>query len=232
MRTLLLLAVLSAPLCAADLAFEMPRVARANSLFEGMPNVLERTQRAPLLEGTGRATGEQMFGAGVSLGIDSSTIGLGVGGWFDFYFTPWIAIEANARIGYGILGRRYHDGGTGLIATFGLGAKFVMDFEEWEFTEWCRPFAVLSPIGFAFLAGDEAAEDNGDDVRTKYSDILFQVHGGVGCDFFLTDLIGVGLGLYMYGTIGGRKQTSADVETRTRGQVGVFFEYARLSLRF
>ena len=102
-------------------------------------------------------------------------------------------------------------------------------------TDWFRPFVAFYPVGLAYLSATEDADipGTGNTKDVKYSDLYFLMAGGAGIDFYLTNLIGVGFGLYIYGSIGGSKHKhSQGIETETKGQVGVYFEYARLSLRF
>jgi hypothetical protein len=175
-----------------------------------------------------------MFGAGGALGINSAAVGIGFSGWFDFYFTPWLAAGAWMGVDYGFVGRREHDGGSALMFNFNLGAKFVLDFEDVDITDWFRPWVAFYPVGLAYFAATEEADPPGSADRRdiSYSDLYYMMAAGLGIDFMLTRLIGVGFGLYFYGTIGGSRHESGNVVTRTRGFFGIHFEYARLSLRF
>jgi len=250
MRYLLLVAAALAlcPLLHADEGFERSfsaeRNLRAVNLFEQQAETrtvafagdfdLDPLLRAPIMESP-RESADQMFGTGATLGINSAALGVTFGGFFDFYFTPWLAAGAHFSISYGILGRPEHNGGDALAVAVLLGAKFVLDFEDVEITDWFRPFVALYPAGFAYFAATEDADvpGTGDTKDVKYSDIFYLIAGGAGIDFYLTNLIGVGFGLYLYGTVGGSKhEHSNNIETKTKGAVGVYFEYARLSLRF
>ena len=208
------------------------------NLFESAtattPSAVDRFMNAALLE-EGRETDDQMFAAGATLGINTAAIGISFGGFFDFYFTPWIAAEALTTVSYGFLGRPEHNGGDALAFTVSLGAKFVLDFESLEWTEWFRPFAAFYAVGLAYLTATEDADEpgTGNTRDVKYSDLYFLMAGGVGADFYLTNMFGLGFGLYLYGTIGGSKHKhSRGIETKTSGAVGVYFEYLRFTVRF
>lgn len=251
MRYLLVLSAMLAlcPLLAAtesgfEHGFANSRTPRAVNLFEPAQAApvsfsadfgsLDPLLRAPIMESP-RESANQMFGTGATLGINSAALGVTFGGFFDFYFTPWLAAGAHFSISYGILGRPEHNGGDALAVSVLLGAKFVLDFEELEITDWFRPFVALYPAGFAYFAATEDADipGTGDTKDVKYSDLFYLIAGGTGIDFYLTNLIGVGFGLYLYGTVGGSKHKHDDgIETESTGSVGVYFEYARLSLRF
>ncbi|MCB9895277.1 MAG: hypothetical protein H6839_12565 [Planctomycetes bacterium] len=248
MRHLMLLAglvALSASLGAAtlgDMSFEKAmstgHTRRAANLFDTAttttPAAVDRFMNSALLE-EGRESGDQMFGAGATLGLNTAAIGITFGGFFDFYFTPWIAADVFTSVSYGFLGRPEHNGGDALAVTLSLGAKFVLDFEDLEWTEWFRPFAVFYPVGLAYLSATEDADEpgTGNTRDVKYSDLYFLMAGGIGSDFYLTNMIGLGFGLYIYGTIGGSKHKhSRGIETKTSGAVGVYFEYVRFTVRF
>lgn len=205
-----------------------PRATTAN----WSPN-FENFAKGPLLE-DGRASEGQMFGAGGALGINTAAVGIGFTGWFDFYFTPWLAASTWVGIDYGFVGRRVHDGGSALMFNVNIGAKFVMDFADMELSDWFRPWAALYPLGFALYSATEEADPPGNDDRVDitYSDLYYMVATGGGIDFMLTNLIGVGFGMYLYGTVGGKRHEIDNVITRTRGFFGFHFEYARLNLRF
>jgi hypothetical protein len=206
-----------------ETAFTTPRHLRETGLF-----------RAQLIDDSGPGTDEQMFGAGVALGFHSEALGLGVSGWFDFHFLPYLAVSSRFHLAYGILTREYKDGGTALNLGLGLGVKFVLDVPDLEVTRWLRPWVALYPAGFVYVAATEDFDPPGPDSKKKfsYSDIFYLIQAGTGVDFFLTNMIGLGLGVYITGTVGGSKHEKDDTTIRTRGSVGVYFEYARLSLRF
>ena len=227
----------------SDLSLEQglkqARVQRTPDLFETREIAftgatgMDRLVRAQAFENGGRETDEQMYGAGAALGLNLEAIGFGAGGWFDFYFQPYIAVSALTTVAYGINGHDYHDGGDALFFSMSLGAKFVLDFPDIEINDWFRPFAAFYPVGFAYIAGTEDAEEGSRTREVKYSDLYFMMAGGIGADFFLTHLIGVGFGFYVYGTIGGsRHKHTAGIETRTEGNVSAFIEFARINLRF
>lgn len=193
-----------------------------------------RVLKTQLIDDSGPDSDERMFAAGVSLGFHSYNIGLGMGAWFDFHLFPWLAFGTRFHLAYGILTRTYEDGGDALHLGVSLGAKFVLDFPDMEVTRWLRPWVALYPAGFAYVDASEdfdppGADDNG---TFKYSDIFYFIQAGTGVDFYLTNFIGLGLGVYITGTVGGSRHEKDGTEVRTRGLVGVYFEYARLSLRF
>ncbi|MCC7507831.1 MAG: hypothetical protein IT464_00480 [Planctomycetes bacterium] len=237
MRSLLIVPVLA--MCAAPLvALESleqawnHRPARALQLFD-MPD-----KRLPvygqLLDDSGPRTTEQMFGAGASLSLDTNALGLGFNGFFDFYFTPWIAAASHVGVSYGFLGRQYQEGGTGMGFHVALGARFTFDLPDWEWSRWLRPWVAFYPVGFQLFSASEDFDPPGsDDEGTfKYSDIYFHMMGGGGADFYLTSLIGLGVGVYFYGSFGGSRHKQDGATIRTNGLFGMYFEYARVTLRF
>lgn len=187
-----------------------------------------------LVEKDSHASADQMFGAGVALGFAGDPIGLGLSGWFDVYFTTWIAAEARLQLAYGLLTHPYQDSGTGVEVGLQLGAKFVFDMPDWEWSRWCRPFAAFFPVGFRYMAADEEFNPPGpgNSDHVHYSDVFFVIGFGGGCDFFLTPNIAIGVGLFVDGMIGGSRHDRNGVVVRTRGRVDVFFEYFRLAMRF
>ena len=195
---------------------------------------LDDTLRSQLIDDSGPTSEERMFGAGAALGFHSYNIGLGVSGWFDFHLFPWLAFGTRFHLAYGILTRTYKDGGEALHIGMGLGAKFVLDVPDLEVTRWLRPWVALYPAGFAYVAATEEFDPpgNDDEGTFKYSDIFYFIQAGTGVDFYLTNMIGLGLGVYITGTVGGSKHEQDGSDLRTRGLIGVYFEYARLSLRF
>jgi hypothetical protein len=194
----------------------------------------EDVARGQLVDDSGPRTTEQLFGAGVALGVNSAALGLGVSGWFDVYFTPWISAGLHSGVAYGILGRRYKDGGTALAWHLCLGAKFTFDMEDWDWSRWVRPWVALYPVGFQLLSATEDFNPAGPDRldTITYTDVFFYISGAIGVDFYLTSLIGIGAAIYPYGTFGGRRHDDNGTTVRTRGYAGVYFEYVRLSLRF
>ena len=195
---------------------------------------LDQFVRAPILGDT-RNSEDQMFGAGASLGINSAAIAISFGAFFDFYFTPWLAAGTFVSVSYGFLGQKEHNGGDALAFSASLGAKFVLDFADMDITDWWRPYVAFYPLGVTFFSATEDADipGTGNTKDVKYSDVFFLMLGGVGSDFFLTNTVGIGIGLYVWGTIGGSKHKHRQgIETTTSGAIGVYFEYARLTLRF
>lgn len=242
---LVAIATLAPGLCAETLSFDngfaaarshnaRPLFRIDEASFSKSGERLDQFVRSPLLE-DGHNSADQMFGAGASLGINTAAIAVSFGAFFDFYFTPWLAAGTFVSVSYGFLGQREHNGGDALAVSASLGAKFVLDFPDMEVTHWLRPFVAFYPLGVAFLSATEDADipGTGNTKDVKYSDVYFLMLGGVGSDFFLTDNIAIGIGLYVWGSIGGSKhEHSQGIDTRTSGAIGVYFEYARLTLRF
>lgn len=181
-----------------------------------------------------RETTKEQFGAGASLGINYAAVGLGLGFWFEYYPVPMAAVGAHMSVAYGALGSPYENGGDGLAFSLQFGGRFVVDFDSIEITRWLRPFVAFYPVGFAFFSGNEDFDvpGTGNTDEISYSDVFFLMSGGFGCDFMITPQIGLGLGLYIYGTVGGSEHEKGNFKFRTEGSVGVYFEYVRLSLRF
>ncbi len=177
---------------------------------------------------------EEQFGAGASLGINYAAIGAGIGLWFEYYPMPFVAINAHTTFAYGVLGNPYIDGGSGFAFSFQLGGKFVLDFEDLPFTRWLRPFVAFYPVGVAYFSGEEEFDvpNSGDTDDLTYSDAFYLMSGGFGSDFYITQNIGVGAAVYIYGTVGGSRHEKRGRDLRTEGSVGVYFEYARLAIRF
>lgn len=224
------LACLAAPL-AADAAFDLPRP--SPRLFEASLLPVDRELRGQLLDETGPASKDQSFGAGVALGFAGDPIGFGLSGWFDYYFTTWLAAGARFQMDYGVVTRRLEDGGVGLDFSLQFGAKFVFDLEDWEWSRWLRPWVALYPAGFRYASATEDAKDNaGNEVEIEYGDVFYLITAGGGVDFFLTSNIALGVGIYFDGTVGGSKHKKRDITVRHRGGFDFFFEYARLSIRF
>lgn len=251
---LLALLLLATPLAARDLGMmsldDAVRASRSDAVhrqlfepvelesskaFEVKAFDADRIVRSQLLEDDERQSEGQWIGTGVALGLNTAAIGIGFGAWFDFYVMPYLAVSAYSNVSYGIVGRPYHNGGDALAFTFSVGAKFVLDFPNLEVTRWLRPFVAFYPLGFAYYTGTEDADEfgTGNTRDVTYKDLFFLMAGGIGTDFMLTHNIGFGVGFYIFGSIGGSKQKhSAGIETDTNGAVGVYIEYARLSLRF
>lgn len=221
---------LAAPLAAE---FDLSPQRGQTRLFEATLLPVDAELRGQLLDESGEGSSDQMFGAGVALGFAGDPIGFGLSGWFDFYFTPWLAVGGRFQMDYGIVTRRLEDGGTGLDFSLQFGARFVFDFEDWEWTRWLRPFVALYPAGFRYHAATEDAEDsNGEDFDYSYGDVFYVITVGGGVDFFLTSNLALGAGVYFDGTVGGSKHKTKGVTIRHRGGFDFFFEYARLSVRF
>jgi len=181
-----------------------------------------------------RETTVEQFGAGASLGINYAIPGLGLGFWFEFFPMPFISAGAHMTVGYGGLTDPYENGGTGLAFSLQFGARFVVDFDTIEITRWLRPFVAFYPVGFVYFSGTEDFDvpGTGNTDELTYSDVYFMMSGGFGCDFMITPQIGLGPGLYIYGTAGGSEHKKGNFKLRTEGAVGVYFEYIRLVLRF
>jgi hypothetical protein len=247
-RSILLVAVLAigAPGLLAFESFEQAwqssRETRSLNLFEDASPVFSAATPARV-DGTAFLRGQdepyrdptpEMFGAGASLGINYAAIGIGFGLWFEVYPLPFLAINAHTSIAYGILGSPYLDGGDGLAFSFQVGGKFVIDFEEIEITRWLRPFVAFYPFGVAYFSGTEEFDPpgTGNTDEITYSDAFFLMSGGFGSDFYITPNIGVGVAIYIYGTIGGSRHDKPGDDLDTEGSVGVYVEYVRLALRF
>ncbi|MBE7491921.1 MAG: hypothetical protein HS108_09245 [Planctomycetes bacterium] len=194
---------------------------------------LDRELAGQLLDESGPRSKDQMFGAGAALGFAGDPIGFGLSGWFDFYFTTWLAAGARFQMDYGAITRRHEDGGTGLDFSLQFGAKFVFDLEDWEWSRWCRPFVALYPAGFRYHSATERAKDSqGRRFDFAYSDVFYVISVGGGVDFFLTSNIALGAGILLDGTVGGSRHKKRGVKIRHVGGADFFFEYARLSVRF
>lgn len=225
----------TAPRTHAPSLFAAPEVdapAKAFNFDSGLSD--SGLYKGQLVDDDGTDTSEQLFGAGAALGMAGNPLGIGVTGWFSFYFTPWLAAEAKFVLAYGIITDAYENGGDGLAVGLAIGAKFVLDFPDMEITRWLRPFVALYPAGFVYFSSTEEIEPpgSGDTEDFTFSDVFYMIHGGIGVDFYLTNMIGLGVGVYITGTVGGSKHDKSGVEIETEGSVGVYFEYARLSLRF
>jgi hypothetical protein len=242
--TVLALCGLAASAAAADFeaAFDTPRT--HVNLFDDQPAVVDanwtprgdRFATAQVIDDGGRSAGDQWFGVGVALGIAGDPIGFGASTWFDLYLYPFLAVSARGVLAYGVITNEYKDGGDALATGVSFGAKFVMDFDDVDVSRWFRPWAALYPVGFMYVAGEEEVETTLRTGSTRddfpYSDIFFVVQGGVGADFFLTDNFGLGVGLYLNGTLGGSRHRHDGHTIKTRGRIGVYFEYIRAAFRF
>ncbi|MBX3475363.1 MAG: hypothetical protein KF754_13365 [Planctomycetes bacterium] len=220
----------AAPLC-AESGFGLQRA--SPRMFEATLLPLDADLRGQLMDESGAQSKDQYFGAGVALGFAGDPIGFGLAGWFDYYLTTWLAVGARFQMGYGIVTRRFEDGGVGLDFSMQFGAKFVFDMPDWEWSRWCRPFVALYPAGFRYASATEEAKDrSGRDFDFSYGDVFYVITAGGGVDFFLTSNIAVGAAVYFDGTVGGSKHKEKGVTIRHRGAFDFFLEYARLSVRF
>lgn len=238
-------------LTAAELSFDnLPRSDRTVRLFEpvnldhghsyesafetGRHGRTGDLLKAQLVESAGDVSDDQWFGAGTALGVANNPIGIGASGWFDFYILRYLAVSTQFQFGYGIVTDELKDGGDGVFAGLSIGAKFVMDFPGVDINRWFRPFAAFYPAGFLYFSATEEVDppDSDDTKKLNYSDIFYHMYGGAGVDFFLTPEIAIGAAIYVTGRIGGSKHKDHGVTVNTRGRVGVFFEYARLAIRF
>lgn len=230
---LMFLILVASPLCALD---ELPddwRPAdslRPVALFDRGGSWHQQPVYGQLIDDTGPRSTDQLIGFGAALMLDTSALGLGVNGFFDFYFTPWISASAHTGVAFGVLGRRHVDGGTGLGYHLALGAKFTFDLPDWEWSRWVRPWVAFYPVGFRYFSATESVDADND--RITYNDIYFHMQGGGGVDFYLTSLIGLGAGVLFYGDFGGSRRRIGDHRITTRGLWGLYFEYARLTVRF
>jgi hypothetical protein len=215
--------------------FEVPAEAAPVSYDHGSFLGWAQDQVAPGQAATKkRETTQEKIGVGASLGINYAAIGIGLGFFAEYYPLPMLAVGAHMSVAYGALGSPYESNGDGLAFAMLFGARFVVDFDTIEITRWLRPFVAFYPFGFAYFSGTEEFDvpgtGNTDDIT--YTDIFFLTTGGFGSDFYITPQIGVGVAIYIYGTIGGSKHEKRGFELETEGSVGVYVEYVRLSFRF
>jgi len=177
---------------------------------------------------------KQKFGAGAALGLAGDPIGIGLTAWFEYYFRPYVAVGGNVLAGYGGITDPYQNGGDASYFGFALGVKAVLDVESVFESRLIRPWVAFYPLGLVLVSATEDYDvpgtGNTDDF--DYSDVFFLIYGGIGTDFYFTDNVGLGGAIYVTGTIGGSKHTKDGVNIETKGNVGIYVEYLRLSVRF
>lgn len=225
MLRLLTIALVFAPALSAlglDDAWPGNRLQRQVALFDRAP------LRGQLMDDSGPDSSELKFGLNGGLSLNNNAAGAGLNGAFDYYFTRFLSAGVHSGVSYGVLGRRYKDGGTAFSYHVALGAKFTFDLEQWEWSRWVRPWAALYPIG---VQGFSVNEDT-DSGRIRYSDTYYYTSIGGGVDFFLTSHLAIGASILYYGALGGSRHRTSGHTVRTRGLAGAHFEYARVTLRF
>lgn len=228
---LILLLACVGSLSAADFADAFERRPEPVNLFDtAAPADIERGGQ---LFSRGPDSRDMYFGGGVALGFANDPIGFGISFWYDFYFVPFVALSARYAITYGIITNEYEGGGDALATDFSIGAKFVFDFHNVKLSRWFRPWVGLYPVGFRYTDAIEDVKLPGEPTRTiRYGDVFFLMQAGTGVDIFLTGNIALGAALFVTATFGGSKHEHDGITVRTRGGIGVYFEYISLTIRF